>query len=128
MSEQTTVLGALRSQLHALQVRPPGMMTPHIAVGTSETKQMLRAHIANTLVLRKGTVLAVVKGDQATKSQVKGWGLNLAALPREIICQLQDGVTAELHTKKGRALQVLSEQKVNLEQLSLQCNNLVVQT
>lgn len=85
MTEQTTMLGVLRAQLQALQVRPPRMMTRHVAVGTSEAKQMLRARTMNTLVLPEGAVLAVAKGNKATTSQTKGWGLNLAALPRETL-------------------------------------------
>lgn len=38
MTEQKTVLGALKAQLQGLQVRPPGMMTPHFAEGTFEAE------------------------------------------------------------------------------------------
>lgn len=83
---------------------------------------MLRARTTNTFVLPEGTILAAAEGD------MRGWGLNLVALPKETLYQLQDGVTVELCAREGRALQVLSEQKLNLEQLSLQHDNLVAQT
>lgn len=40
---------------------------------------------------------------------------------------LQDGITVELCIRESRALQVLSEKKINMEQLSLQCDELVLQ-
>jgi len=109
MSEQTTVLGELRAQLQALQVRPPGGMIPTITEGIPIAEQMVHASTMNTLVLLAGVVLEEVEGDMG------GWGLNLAALLRETLYQLEDGVTAELCTRQGRALQVLIEQKGNLE-------------
>ena len=84
-------------------------MTPHLVEGGSEAEQMLRAHTTKTLVLPEGTILVEAEGD------MRGWGLNLTTLPRETLYQLQDGVTAELRTREGHALQVLSEQKLNLE-------------
>lgn len=41
--------------------------------------------------------------------------------------QLQDGIIAELCVREGRAIQVMSEQKINIEQLSLQRDKLVSQ-
>ena len=63
-------------------------MAPHFAAGTSEAKMMLRAGTTITFVLPEGTVLAATEGDGATTSQMKGWGLILAALPKEILYQL----------------------------------------
>lgn len=54
-------------------------------------------------------------------------GVEFDRLPREALYWLQDWVIIELHAREGRALQVLCEQKTNLEQLSLQCDNLVTQ-
>jgi hypothetical protein len=51
----------------------------------------------------------------------------MAALPRETLYVLQDGITAELRARESRALQVLSEQKINMEQLSLQRDEVVSQ-
>ena len=58
---------------------------------------------------------------------IKGLGLNLVALPRETLYLLQDGIMTELCARESRAIQVLSEQKINIEQLSLQHNELVSQ-
>ena len=74
---------------------------------------MLRARTMNTLVLPNGAVLAAVEGD------IRGWALNLAALPRETIHQLQEGVTTDICAKEGRILQILSEEKEKLQQISL---------
>lgn len=79
MLEHTTVLGVLKAYFQALQVRPPGVMTPHLSEGASKARQMLHAHTTDTLVLLEGTVLAKAVGD------VRGRGLNLAALPREAL-------------------------------------------
>lgn len=56
---------------------------------------------------------------------MKSWELNLATLPRETLYQLQDGVTTELHAKEGCALQILMEYKANVEQVSLQHDDLI---
>lgn len=68
--------------------------------------------MAHIVVLPEGAILASTEGDGAT---MKGWGLNFSAIPRETLYQLQDGVTIELSTREGRALQVLMEKKGNLE-------------
>ena len=73
----------------------------------------------NTLMLPLGIVLAKEKGD------MKSWGLNLATFPREILYQLQDGVTAELHAREGHTLQILMEHKENMEQVNLQRDDFV---
>jgi len=65
-------------------------------------------------VLPEEAILAEAEGD------IRGWGLNLAALPRETIHQLQGGVIAKIRAREGHTLQILSEQKAKLEQLSLQ--------
>lgn len=70
---------------------------------------MVSAHTTNTLVLPKGVILAEAEGDR------RGWGLNLATLPRETLYQLQDGVSTELRTQEGCALQILSDHKDKLE-------------
>lgn len=74
----------------------------------------------NTLVFLAGVTLAEVEGDMWS------WELNLTTLPRETLYQLQDGVTAELCAREGHALQILTEYKENLEQVSSQCDDLVV--
>ena len=76
------MLGVLRMQLQALQVRAPGMMTPHLVEGASEVEQMLCACTTNTLVLPEGVVVATTKDD------MRGWWLNLDTLPRETLYQL----------------------------------------
>jgi len=57
-------------------------MILNLTEGISAAEQMVRANTMNTLVLLAGTVVAEAKGD------MRGWGLNVATLPREILYQL----------------------------------------
>lgn len=52
-------------------------------------------------------------------STLKGMGINMVALSLDMLYILQDGITIELWARKSRTLQVLSEQKINMEQLIL---------
>ena len=56
---------------------------------------------------------------------MRGWGLNLATIPRETLYQLQDGVTTELRAREGHTLHILIEHRTNLETLILQHDDLV---
>lgn len=118
--EQKIVLGELRAQLQALQVRPLGGMLSNLGDDITAVEQTMRSHSINTLVLPVGVVLAEAEGDMCS------WELNLTALPRKTLYQLQDGVTTEPHAMEGRAFQILTEHKENLEQVSLQCDDLGV--
>jgi len=94
-------------------------MIPNLADDITTAEHMVCTHTMNTLELPTGAVLAEAKGD------MRSWRLNLASLPRETLYQLQDGVTAELHAREGCDLQILMEHKENLEQVSLQYDDLV---
>jgi len=81
--------------------------------------------MGNTFLLPEGT-LAVVRGDdQAVMSSMKGISLNLVTLLHEILYQLQDGVIVELHAQEGGAIQVVHEQKINMDQLIIKRYELV---
>ena len=54
-------------------------------------------------------------------------GLNLVSLPRDTLYQLQDGITVELCARESHTIQFLSEQKINIEHLSLHYDELVLQ-
>lgn len=58
----------------------------------------------NPFVLLKGAQVAASEGDFAAMSSMKGVGLNLAALPREILYQMQDGVIVELRAREGHMI------------------------
>lgn len=60
------------------------------------------------------------EADRPAISALKGVGLNLAMLLGEALHLLQDGVIAELRAREQRALQVISEQKINNVQMALQ--------
>lgn len=104
-----------------------GTLSTNIAVGTLAAEQMLRARMKNTIVFPEGALVPSNAMDQLSISMMKGLGLNLAALPWETLYQLQDGIKIELQARESQAIQVLSEHKINIEQLSLQHNELVSQ-
>ena len=62
-----------------------------------------------------------------TVSVLKGLGINMATLSWETLYVLQDGITVELWARESRVLQVLSKQKMNMEQFSMQCDEVVSQ-
>jgi len=74
----------------------------------------------------EGALLTSNEADRFLVSTMKGLSINLVALPCETLYLLQDGITEELCMRESRMLQVLSEQKINMEQLSLQCDKLVL--
>ena len=90
-----------------------------LVVGTTTNEEMLRAWTTNTKVLPEGALVTENEACRPTISALKGIGINMAALSRETLHVLQDGITIELWARESRALQVLSEKKINMEQLSL---------
>jgi len=86
---------------------------------------MLCAWTTNTIVLPEGTLVTTNEADRPTISALKRIGINMDTLPWETLYILQDGITVELQTRESRALHVLNEQKINMEQLSLQHNEVV---
>ena len=62
------------------------------------------------------------EADRPTISTLKCIRINMVALSQETLYILQDGIIAELWARESRVLQVLSEQKINMEQLNLQCD------
>ena len=121
MQENQIVLGALRVQLQELHVCTPqvGSLSTNLIVGTMIIEQMLGTWVTNTIVLPEGALLTTNEVDRPTVSELKGLGINMVALPRETLYVLQDGITADVRVRESRTLQVLSEQKINMEQLSL---------
>jgi len=71
--------------------------------------------MANTIVLPEGALLVKKEDDRATMSKIKGLGLNLAALLRDTLYKLQDGIIAELRAKEGHTIKVMSEPKINIK-------------
>ena len=56
-------------------------------------EQMLRAQVTNTIVLPEGAVVISNEADKPMVNALKGVGINMVALPREMLYVLQDGVT-----------------------------------
>lgn len=88
-------------------------------------EQMLCTRTTNKIVLPEGALVTSNEADRFSISTMKGLSVNLVALPHETLYLLQDGIMAEMCARESRALQVLSEKKINMEQLSLQYNELV---
>jgi len=103
-------------------VRTPqaGTLLTRLAVGITAAKEMLRTHTTNIIVLSDRALVTANEADQYTVSTLKGMGINMVALPQETLYVLQDGITVELRDRESHALQVLSDKKINMENLSLQ--------
>lgn len=80
---------------------------------------MLRAKASSAIVLLDGALTIENDADMPTFSALKGVGLNLAVFPHEVLHLLQDGVIAELRASEHYTLQVISEQRINNEQMAL---------
>jgi len=85
----------------------------------SVAEHMLRAWIKNMTMLPEGALVIANVTDRFSVSMLNGLGLNLVALLREMLYQLQDGIIAKLRSRESHTIKVLSEQKINMEQLSL---------
>lgn len=70
------------------------------ATSASATEQLLRAKMANKIVLSKGALTTDRLEDSAAVGRLKGLGLNLATLPQDILYQLQDGAMVDLHAQR----------------------------
>ena len=73
-----------------------GTIATYSTIGTSAVEQLLRANMANTAVLPEGALTTEKEDDRATVGRIMGLGLNLVALPRDTLYQLQYGITTEL--------------------------------
>lgn len=104
-----------------------GTLSTSFAVGTTVTKEMLRAHMTNTTVLPEGALVTENGVNRPMVSALNGIGINMDALPRQTLYVLQDGVTTELWARESHALQVLREKRINMEQFSLQFEKVVSQ-
>jgi len=82
-------------------------------------EKMLHAHMTNTIVMPEGELVTSDEANRPLHSMLKGLSVTLAALPCEKLYVLQDGINAELQAKESYVLQVLNEQKINMEELSL---------
>lgn len=90
---------------------PPqeGTLSTHVAAGTSAAEHMLHIRMENTIVLPEGALVLSNVMDRLSISMMKGLGLNLDALPQEMLYLIQDGIMAEMWARESCAIQVLSE-------------------
>ena len=79
-----------------MQAPQEGTVAAYGVAGTSTAEQLLRAKMANTIVLSEGALIVESEEDRAVVGQMKGLGLNLAALSWDTLYQLQDDITVEL--------------------------------
>lgn len=90
-------------------------MSTSLTIGTSATEDMLRTKVTNTVVLPYQALTVEKEADGPMVNNLKGVGLNMIVLPWETLYLLQDEVIAELKAWESRALQVMSEQCINIE-------------
>lgn len=76
---------------------------------------MFHVRMVKIIVFPEGALVSSNVMDQMSLNMMKYIALNLAALPREMLYHLQDGITAELQARESCAIQVLSEKKFNIE-------------
>lgn len=88
---------------------------------------MLRAWTTNIIVLSEGELVTKNEADRSTISAQKGIRINMVVLPRETLYIMQDGITIELWARESCVLQLLSEQKINMEKLRLQHDKVLSQ-
>ena len=96
-----------------------GMVSTSLAISTSEVAFMLHIKASSAIVLSDGALTKETEAKRPNVSTLKGVGLNLAALPCEALHILQDGVIANLRARENHALQVINEQRINNEQMTL---------
>ena len=122
--ENQIMLGGLQAHIQELQVHTPqvGTVSTNLAVSTLAVEEMLHARVTNTIIMLDGALITEKEADRPMVNSLKGVGLNMVTLPWETLYFLQDGVTAELRARESRAIQVMSEQHINIELLSLQRN------
>lgn len=109
-------MGAIRAQLEGLQVRLPqeGTVVVYGATRASEIEKLLWAKMVNTIMFLDGALRADNMEDIAAIGQIKGLSLNLVALLRDVLYQLQNRAMTEIRTREGCAVQMLSEQRINI--------------
>lgn len=81
----------------------------------------------NTVVFPDGALVTEYEADKPAISVMKGLRINLVVLPRDTLYMLQDGITTEVRAIESCTLQVINEKKFNMEQLSLECDEVVSQ-
>jgi len=89
---------------------------------TSVVDVMLHTRVTNVVPLPNRALTTENEADRPIISSLKGVGVNMAMLPREMLYHLQDGVTIKLRAWKSHALQGMTKQRINIEQLGLQHN------
>lgn len=85
-----------------------GTVSTSFTLGTAAVEEILCARMTNTIMLPEGALVTENEVDKPMVSKLKGIGLNMVALPQEMLYVLQDGVTTELRAREGRTLQVMS--------------------
>lgn len=80
---------------------------------------MLCTKASSAIVLSNGALTTKNEANRPTVSSLKGVALNLAVLSCEALHLLQDGVIAEPIAYEHLALQIISEQRINNDQMAL---------
>lgn len=117
-------MGLRELQIHASQTQASAASTS-FPFGTSEFAGILCTRDPRATVFLEVALMMAIEVDRPTVIALKGVGINLAVHPSEALHLLQDGGIAELQAYEQHALQVISEQKVNNNQLVVQRDSTV---
>lgn len=71
-------------------------MSISLAIGTSEACDMLHAKVSSVIVLLDGALITENEANMPTVITLKGVGLNLIALPREVLYLFPNPVISKL--------------------------------
>lgn len=94
-----------------------GVEQTSLAPGKSQVAKLVRSLDLRTIVLLEGSLSAESVDDKVIVSTLNNIGLNIATLPNEYLHVLQRGVTVELRAWEQRALNLISEYRVNNEKM-----------
>lgn len=90
-------------------------MSTGLTIDTSAAEAMLHTRVINAVLLPNGANTTENKVNKPMVSSLKGVGLNMVALPQEMLYLLEDGATVELRAWERLSLQVMSEKCINIE-------------
>lgn len=84
-------------------------MSTSLAINTLAAKEMLCTRVTSMVVLPDRALTTKNEADRPTIKSLKGEGLNMVALPREMLYILHDGVIVELRDWDSHVLKVMRE-------------------
>lgn len=120
------MLGSVQKDLHELQMQANRIQVGagqasatqvSLVLGMSHATELVRTLDIHTVALIEGSLHEESVDDLIILSTFKNIGLNITMLPNELLHALQVGVTKELRAWEKHPLNLISEYKVNNEQM-----------